>query len=102
MTTKKDTPYLAVSVNSEGQAIYTPDANGTMVSREEYDKLYEVCRKARYHADSNEGMAECMSEFRQAMIKAGVVGETCPPMFMVEGVSSYIYLLTQQVAKSRM
>lgn len=102
MTTEKDTPYLTVSVDSEGQAIYTPDANGTMVSREEYDKLYEICRKARYHADSNEGMAECMAEFRQAMIKAGVVGESCAPMFMAEGVGSYIFRLTQQVAKSRM
>lgn len=101
MTIKHPTPYLTVSVDADGTIVSTPDEHGTMVSREEYDALYEICKKARFHADSNEGMAECMSMFRQAMIDYGVVGESCPPMMMVEGVSSYIYRLSQQVAKSR-
>lgn len=102
MTIKHPTPYLTVSVDADGTIVSTPDEHGTMVSREEYDALYEICKKARFHADSNEGMAECMSMFRQAMIDYGVVGESCPPMMMVEGVSGYIYKLSQQVAKSRM
>lgn len=99
---KQKTPYLTISIDSDGEISATPDEHGTMVSREEYDALFEICKKARYLADSNEGMAECMSMFRQAMIDAGVVGTSCPPMNMVEGVSSYIYRLSQQVAKSRM
>ena len=35
-------------------------------------------------------MSECMRQFRADMIEAGVVGESCPPMMMTEGVSGYI------------
>jgi hypothetical protein len=35
-------------------------------------------------------MSECMRQFRADMIELGVVGESCPPMMMSEGVSGYI------------
>jgi hypothetical protein len=35
-------------------------------------------------------MSECMRQFRADMIELGVVGESCPPMMMTEGVSGYI------------
>lgn len=100
--TNDATPYVSACLADDGSLSFVPDPDGAFVSREEYDSLLKLLKKARLHADNNEGMAECMSMFRQAMIEAGIVGETCPPMFMAEGVGSYIYNLSQQVARSRM
>lgn len=97
-----DAPYLKLTLDSAGQPMLTPDLEGAVVNRSEYDALLEECRLARVKADEHEGMAMCMREFRQSMIDAGIVGTSCPPMFMFEGVSSYIYSLAQQVGKSRM
>jgi hypothetical protein len=35
-------------------------------------------------------MSECMRQFRADMIELGVVGESCPPTMMTEGVCGYI------------
>lgn len=40
--------------------------------------------------DQHIEMAGCMDLFRKDMIEAGVVGESCSPMFMTEGVLGYI------------
>lgn len=98
----QDAPYLKITLDEAGQPVLTPDQTGTVVSREEYDELFRQLEQARYLADSNEGMAECMRMFRRDMIEAGVVTEQTPPMFMSEGVGSYIVRLSRQVAKDRL
>jgi len=40
--------------------------------------------------DQYRDMAGCMELFRRDMIEAGVVGKSCPPMFMTEGVMACI------------
>jgi len=40
--------------------------------------------------DQYRDMAACMDLLRRDLIEAGVVGESCPPMFMTEGVLAYI------------
>ena len=40
----------------------------------------------------NEGLAECMVMFRDDMIRAGVITEATPPMFMTEAILCAIQL----------
>jgi hypothetical protein len=96
------TPFMKITLSASGEPELTPDLQGDIVSREAYEELEAKLAAARHHAFDQEGMAECMRDFREAMINAGIVGESCPPMFMIEGVSNYILKLASQVAKARL
>lgn len=47
--------------------------------------------RARLEAMNAEGMAECMAMFRDDMIRAGVITEATPPMFMTEAILSALH-----------
>jgi hypothetical protein len=51
--------------------------------------------------DQYREMAACMELLRRDMIEAGVVGESCPPMFMTEGVLAHIAKLRAEVEALR-
>lgn len=62
-----------------------------LISGEDYASLEQEC-------DQHRNMAGCMDLLRKDMIEAGVVGESCSPMFMTEGVLGYIGKLQAQHA----
>lgn len=102
MTKRQEAQYLKAITGPDGQPLLVADDNGGLVSRAEFDEVYQLMLKYREDALNNEGMAECMSMFRRDMINAGVVTEQCPPMMMTEGVCSYIANLAKQVTRARL
>ncbi len=51
--------------------------------------------------DQYRDMAGCMDLLRRDLIEAGVIGESCPPMFMTEGVMAHIGKLRAEVERLR-
>lgn len=51
---------------------------------------YEELVKYQTKADNNEGMAECMRMFRDDMIRAGIITDAVPAMFMSEAILNAI------------
>jgi len=60
------------------------DGARTLHEAEEQRNIYEAER------DQYRDMAGCMDLLRRDMIEAGVIGESCPPMFMTEGILKFI------------
>jgi hypothetical protein len=62
--------------------------------------LYHIDElKARHNGCRD--MAGCMEMFRRDMIEAGITGESCPSMFMTEGVLGFVRKLKDEVEELR-
>lgn len=74
---------------------------GSMSNREQDRKLDECLSEGiamlEAERDQYRDMAGCMDLLRRDMIEAGIVGESCPPMFMTEGVLAHIAKLRAEV-----
>lgn len=74
---------------------------GSMSSREQ-DRTLDECLSEgiamlEAERDQYRDMAGCMDLLRRDLIEAGIVGESCPPMFMTEGVLAHIAKLHAEV-----
>lgn len=61
------------------------NAIGAPVLTSDIHKIHAAAQRA-HSLGVTEGMAECMEMFRSDMIKAGVIDDRVPPMFMTEAI----------------